>query len=159
MSSFVKKMVCSFYKCKSQAIHFDLVNVETQPNSYDCGVYAIANATELAYSLDPALCSWNQSMLRRHLKSCLEQGSISQFPKSGKRKIPFGSRVKHTVLERIYCVMSCRMPNDKMRAMIACDNCREWYHKDCVGLDVHKEYSNVDWKCSDCQGFLSKLCT
>lgn len=41
-----------------KAIHFDLVNVETQPNTYDCVVYAIANATELAYSLDPALCLW-----------------------------------------------------------------------------------------------------
>ena len=32
------------------------MNVVAQPNSYDCGVYALACATELAHGFDPVVC-------------------------------------------------------------------------------------------------------
>lgn len=31
----------------------------------------------------------------------------------------------------LYCI--CRKPDDE-RAMIACDQCNEWYHFDCIKL-------------------------
>ena len=49
--------------------------------------------------------------------------------------------MKKSVQESIYCM--CRTINDRMRPMIACDNCCKWYHKDCVNLDVHTK------RCSD----------
>lgn len=33
----------------------------------------------------------------------------------------------------LYCI--CRKPYDQ-RAMIACDNCDEWYHFDCIKLST-----------------------
>ena len=83
----LKKMVCSFFKCTSDTIHFTLVNVETQPNSYDCGVISIANAAELVFGGDPAIRRWDYSRIREHLKDCLEKGVMKRFPTVGKRRV------------------------------------------------------------------------
>ena len=48
-------MICSFFKCSSDALHLDLVNVQTRPNTYDCGVFAVAIATELVFEMDPVV--------------------------------------------------------------------------------------------------------
>ena len=74
----------------SDAISFELVNVETQQNSYDCGVLAIANATELAFGRDPVVCRWDSNRVRQHLKSCLEEGVMKGFSTLGKRRVPLG---------------------------------------------------------------------
>lgn len=55
----LKKIICSFFKCMAGAIRFDLVNVETQKNGFDCGVHSIAMATELVSGNDPAGCHWD----------------------------------------------------------------------------------------------------
>lgn len=34
-------------------------NIQRRPNSFDCGVFAIATATELALGRDPRLCYWD----------------------------------------------------------------------------------------------------
>lgn len=56
----VKQMICSLFKCPSDALHFDMINVETQTNFHDCGVFAVAMATELALGGDPATCRWGK---------------------------------------------------------------------------------------------------
>ena len=48
VSTDVTTSVCSFFKCMSDKITFDIMNVSPQTNAHDCGVYAIAFATELA---------------------------------------------------------------------------------------------------------------
>ena len=92
------------FKCNSitDTLHFDIVNVQWQRNDYDCVVFAIAYATELAHGGDPALYNWDCTSMRSHLVNCLEQRKLDSFPKSEKRKI--------------YCI--CRMPNDKKRGMV-----------------------------------------
>ena len=72
--------VCSFYKNDAAFVHFDIVNVMEQPNAHDCGVFALANATELAHNCDPALCHSDVKSMREHLLHCLEQGKIERFP-------------------------------------------------------------------------------
>ena len=115
-------------------LHFDLINVETQTNSHDCGVFAVAMATELALGGDPASVRWDTKKMRQHLKSCLEEGTMRHFPMLGRRRVALGARVRQTVLERVFCIASCRMPNDKNRAMISCDCCKAWFHIDCMEL-------------------------
>ena len=132
-----------------------LANVETQRNSYDCGVHAIANATELALGRDPVVCRWDGGRMREHLKTCLEEGVMKSFPTLGKKRVPFGSRVRNTVLERLYC--TCRMPNDKTRPMISCDNCHGWFHNDCVNLANEESCSDMKWSCMKCKQFFEKL--
>ena len=59
------------------------MNVVAQQNADDCGVHAIAYATELAHGTDPVLCSWDFENMRPHLIQCLESGVIARFPKLG----------------------------------------------------------------------------
>ena len=101
----MKKMTCSFFKCSSEAVHFDIINVETQPNSHDCGVFAVPMATKLALGGDPAVCRWDTNIMR-HLKVCLEEGAMNNFPTLGRRRVALGSRVRRTVLERIIILHS-----------------------------------------------------
>ena len=57
--------------------------IQRQAGAKDCGLYAIAIATYLAYGKDPdALCShhFNQELLRGHLVSCLEDKLLVEFP-------------------------------------------------------------------------------
>ena len=150
-----KKMVCSFYKCQTDALHFDIINIESQPNSYDCGVFAIANATELVFGGDPATCRWDCGRMRAHLKDCLKTGVMKKFPKKGQRRVPFGSRTRSTFLERVYC--TCRMPNDKEKAMIKCDDCQTWFHEECMNLSTVISYTKKKWVCDKCQHLSEKL--
>ncbi len=68
--------ICSIMKPQSGTIKFDLVNVQSQPNGSDCGLFAIAFATELIHGNDPFRCHFDVSSLRGHLLDCLENGKI-----------------------------------------------------------------------------------
>ena len=153
VTSEVKKLICSFFKSSSDSIHFDLMNIQSQLNGSDCGLFALACATELAYGKDPVLCRWDCSMMRPHLIKCLEQGKMIEFPTDGRRRVPLGMRIRKSTTETIYC--TCRMPNvDKQRAMIKCDRCLKWFHKDCMSLDIKKSYRDEEWVCYGCIDFL-----
>ena len=109
----VKWAVCSIMQPPTDIIHFDLVNVHPQPNSNDCGLFAVAFATELVHGRDPSLCHFNTSAMRQHLVGCLSEGHLSRFPLKKRRRIPLGSKVKKSVQEHIYC--TCRTIKDKMQ--------------------------------------------
>lgn len=81
--------------------------------------------------------------------SLLVDGKMSRFPTLGKRRIAFGSRVHKSYLEKIYC--SC-----KNRAMIACNKCTNWFHKDCMGLES-KLYKDEEWVCQEGKSLLEFL--
>ena len=55
----ITRNICSFYKCKSDVLRLDIMNVISQPNANDCGVHAIAYATELSCGADPVTCNWD----------------------------------------------------------------------------------------------------
>ncbi|OCT76378.1 hypothetical protein XELAEV_18031577mg, partial [Xenopus laevis] len=57
-----------------------ILDVDQQPNSFDCGVYAIANAFEFLSNRNPS-CKYNQTKMRRHLIYFLEKGRFTAFPK------------------------------------------------------------------------------
>lgn len=149
--------VCSFFKCSSDTLRFDIMNVSAQSNSYDCGVHAIANATELAYKADPVVCDWNNenNVMRQHLLNCFESGVLTRFPRIGERKIRYGTRVCKSVTVSVYC--KCRLMNDELKVMIECMQCRKWYHNECVGLDSRKSYSGVKWVCADCKQLVDSM--
>ena len=114
--------ICPFLKPSCDVLLFDM-NIQTQPNLNDCGLFALACATELVHGFDPVLCSFNTASMRPHLLACLEAGYISRFPCIKRRRVLFGSRVRKTCKESIYCI--CRKPNDKSKPMIRCDQCRK----------------------------------
>ena len=55
-------------------------NVYMQTNGNDCGLYAIANATALAFGRDPSKEQYIPSKLREHLIQCLENKEMRPFP-------------------------------------------------------------------------------
>ena len=55
-------------------------NVALQTNGYDCGLYAVANATALAYGRDPTTQVYIPRMMRSHLYKCFENKHIEPFP-------------------------------------------------------------------------------
>ena len=145
-----KKQVCAMIQSSNHEVKFDIINIMPQPNFCDCGVFAIACATELAYGFDPALCCWDVTLMRQHLLSCFESRKMTRFPITKRRRVPLGSRVKHMISEKIYCI--CRMPNERSRPMIQCENCFSWFHFDCVNYD-----SSLEWKCAHCLEFLREI--
>lgn len=58
----------------------ELVPIHRQTGGRDCGVYAIAISTALAFSHDPSKIRFNQPAMRLHLIRCLELGKFSLFP-------------------------------------------------------------------------------
>ena len=93
ISTSMKEVICQFVKPKTEYLLFDTMNIQAQPNLNDCGLYAIACATEITHGHDPVLCAFNNAAMRSHLISCLETGYIERFPCKKIRRVPFGSRV------------------------------------------------------------------
>ena len=58
----------------------ELVPIHRQIGGRDCGVYAIAISTALAFGHDPSQITFTQSAMRLHLVKCLEMGQFSPFP-------------------------------------------------------------------------------
>ena len=116
----VVRYICSFFKppSKCKAVRFDTMNIAGQKNSSDCGLHAIACATELVHGFDPIVSEFDTKKMRPHLIECLENKFMRRFLIVKKRRVPLGSRVRKTVEVKIYCV--CRLPNDTRREMIVC---------------------------------------
>ena len=154
VSPSTKQTICPFLKPSCDVLLFDIMNIQTQPNLNDCGLFALACSTELVHGFDPVLCSFNTTSMRPHLLACLEAGYISRFPCTKRRRVPFGSQVRKTCKESMYCI--CRMPNDKSKPMIRCDQCRKWFHKKCENVR-EESYKGQQWNCTECQDFIQSL--
>lgn len=47
---------------------------------------------------------------------------------------------------RVFCI--CRIQSGD--ADVGCEECDEWYHRDCLGLSAQEEANLASWKCSFC---------
>ena len=54
-----KKQICSLLQPQGMQLTLDLMNVQHQTNLSDCGLFAIAFATELASQQSPLLCEFD----------------------------------------------------------------------------------------------------
>lgn len=80
--------------CRIQALQQQLINMygnissmdikyvvsQSQGSTLDCGVFAAANAFTLMKEKTPETMKYLQSSLRKHLKLCLENAIITEFP-------------------------------------------------------------------------------
>ena len=57
-----------------------VVRVQQQQGSTDCGLFAIAYAVHLAFNQDPARAKFSQSAMRIHFVQCLKQQKMEPFP-------------------------------------------------------------------------------
>ncbi len=107
----VKKQACCLLRNQiGKEVTFKLIDVMCQPNLIDCGLFALANLTELSYRGDPARRQWDVPNMRAHLKECFEMGMMQRFPIVKERRIH--KRLEPPLIpDKIYCI--CKMPNDK----------------------------------------------
>ena len=118
-----KAQICSLWQPSGDKITLRLANIQIQPNNADCGLFAIACATEVAFSRDPTMCYWDSGLMRDHLAGCLERGKMETFPLKKPRRIPIGRAYKKNLLVKIYCI--CRLPNyDRKLSMVSCGKCK-----------------------------------
>ena len=56
------------------------IKIHKQSGVDDCGLFAIANATTICFSQDPAEMNFDQSLMRLHLAQCIDKKIITSFP-------------------------------------------------------------------------------
>jgi len=76
-----EKQICSSWKPSSDVVMFHLLSVQRQLYGSHCGLFAAANATELAYGYEPLKCNWATDCHQEHSYNCTEKKTIQQFPK------------------------------------------------------------------------------
>ena len=132
----------------SSILQVKVPRVQQQPNSYDCGLFAIANVVEFCFNPNGfnTRVSYTVSKMREHLIECLERGNMTPFPKETVRgRSKLDSVTCKVVKIPIWC--RCKMP-ECIDNMVACENrkCRTWFHRKCLKLD-----SGIQaWKCPSC---------
>ena len=107
---------------KDPNIFLEFVPVQQQDGDSDCGVFAIAFATSLCAGSNPAEYTYRQDKLRDHLRQCLEEKKVTEFPSQAQpRKI---KQLPNSVMKiPVFC--ECRQP--KKGNMVQCDQCQSGF--------------------------------
>ena len=146
LSSATKCLVADMLQSKSSEITIQYVDVQWQSNTYDCGLFALANATMLCNGTDPTSVSLDQAKMRKHFLACIESGDLKPFPIRGKRRRTRSPRVEKV---GVFCI--CRLIDDGSQ-MIQCHSCEEWYHTKCVRVaKTFIKHPSVPWLCNLCK--------
>ena len=73
------KLITCFFHCSP--CNVKITNVQKQEGNHECGLYAIANATTIAFGQDPTKATISmQPCMRDHLILCLTQKKMKLFP-------------------------------------------------------------------------------
>ena len=58
----------------------NMKDVQQQEGGRQCGLFAIAFATEICFGKDPSHASFSEEYMADHLRKCLEKGRFQRFP-------------------------------------------------------------------------------
>ena len=143
------KVIASLVFCPFPTLTIQMMNVERQSNSSDCGVLAINIAFEICGGRDPCRLRFGRTnSIREHLATCLENCMLAPFPDRGERRCT--KKVNLTKHVKLHCV--CRLPEEGNVSMAQCGVCKQWFHKHCVNIpDVVFTDSKVLWVCNACK--------
>jgi len=67
------------FRCNSQSIKV-LKEAQKQKTGAECGLYAVANATSVAFEIDPTKLVYNEKCMREHLVQCFSKKDLEPFP-------------------------------------------------------------------------------
>ena len=67
------------YNCEKPP-RIRVIKTQKQKGNKDCGLFAIAMATAIAFGNDPSRQSFCQDLMRAHLVDCLKNEQFSMFP-------------------------------------------------------------------------------
>lgn len=138
---------CIIARLPHSELNIDVVGVQLQVGSNDCGLFAISMALDLCCGIDPFTEEVVQEEMREHLLCCFEEEQLTTFSKV-ERDIEGRNRIVNSVHFELYCV--CRMPESG--SMTECSECREWYHHDCIAIPIDVvSNEEAQWKCPSCE--------
>lgn len=126
-------------------------NVQKQISHNDCGLFALAFATDLCHSIDPATQFYDQGKMREHYVSCLDSLDMVPFPRTSKR-VHYHPTTKRKTVAIYY---ACRMPYDK-REYVQCSKCNAWYHPTCLNIPKWAISTNRRCRCTTCRGMSAR---
>ena len=165
--------IASIAHSTDSALQLALIPCQKQKNGNDCGVFAIAFLTSLAFGTDPRTVSFDHKKIREHLKQCLRERFITSFPTSGIR----GSGRQRVPLISVDLYCSCRLTTyrhevigkaadrkmlmaeeevekkEKRRQweLIQCSRCSNWFHRKCENVaDRFFKVRSLVWTCQSC---------
>ena len=119
----IVRQACTIMKSLNlSAVQVNLVKVKQQIGGSDCGLFAIAMATDLCLRTDPFGASYAQEQMRIHLERCFESGQMTVFPRTNGPVVDSTSNrlFCSTLFFKIHCV--CRQP-EAFLLMVCCDGC------------------------------------
>ena len=84
---------CRMLLYTGSTVTFCNERVQKQTNSNDCGLFALAFATDLRHGLDPTAQSYDQDKMRKHYINCLDLHDMVPFPRTS-RRVPYHAITK-----------------------------------------------------------------
>ena len=148
VSSSAKLQISALLFTTHKQITLSFRDVQRQVGSSDCGLFAIAFATAIAFGLDPGGILFDQQKLRQHLLDCFEKRGMTMFPIRRPRRA--AGRVKHIDTIPVFCI--CRLPKYTNSNWVQCSKCKEWFHSGtCVSVPEELLKSRKSpWFCKKC---------
>ena len=147
----IKSQIADFLYCGDfQELHAYMQPVQQQSNGTNCGLFAIAYATALAYSRDPTKVYFDEEKMRIHLHECIVNGKITPFP-----EVKFSFRIKMSKAKKktveLWCTCKRPFQPGESEAMAECETCMEWFHKSCKDIPDGVFKQNEPWNCKRCK--------
>ena len=72
------KNICNLFNLAKKP-KFTSEKFQKQIGPSDCGLFAIATATVLAFGINPVQVQFQQAAMRNHLLNCFEKGHLKAF--------------------------------------------------------------------------------
>ena len=141
-----KEQVASILQHTGTNIDIKQKPVVPQTGDHDCGLFAVAYATEIASGGDPTTIKYDQKALRGHFESCLTNQKMTPFPGSGH------NNRKAIISDQTEICLACHLPF-RDGTDIMCNNCNVRYHISCENVSdavCSRNKTHQDWKCSNC---------
>ena len=120
----IAKVYGCLTKCVNGPPNFGSLMIAAQPvhqqgATLDCGVFAIAFATDLEFELKSSTSWYDVTAMRQHLESCLQARRLTQFPQlQVDEAVKVNSQLTFDV--ELHCL--CRMPQQH-GVMELCETC------------------------------------
>ena len=105
ISSAIQVSVANMMRSPHPAINIRFMNCDVHTNGNDCGIYAIANAVQIAFGGKPEEVSYTTEKMRPRLRQCLEKRRFSPFPSK-----PSDRSKAELFKYQIKLLCSCRLP-------------------------------------------------
>ena len=138
-------ILAKLVRTSKSVLYVNVVNVQRQSGTSDCGLFAIANITHIAFGLNPCMYMFKQEAMRQHFLQCIEKEKMEPFPTLPTLRSTRLSTKNKIVNIEVFCY--CRCPDDGSK-MVGCDNahCKvegNWFHEKCIDYTIKKKQEMV----------------